>query len=54
MTAEEMMTLKGMGMTPYEQMMIGYRQNKSHTSGVGVAGLVLGTKTTRQTASGNT
>jgi hypothetical protein len=43
MTAEEMMTLKGMGMTPYEQMMIGYRQNKSHTSGVGVAGLVLGT-----------
>ena len=30
-------------MTPYEQYMMGYKQQKSHTSGVGVAGLVLGT-----------
>ena len=30
-------------MTPYEQFMMGYKQQKSHTSGVGVAGLVLGT-----------
>ena len=43
MTAEELMSLKSMGMTPYEQMMMGYKQNKSHTSGVAVAGLVLGT-----------
>ena len=46
MTAEELMSLKALGggtMTPFEQMTIGYRQNKSHTSGVGVAGLVLGT-----------
>lgn len=33
----------GGGMTPYEQMMLGFKQQKSHTSGVGVAGLVLGT-----------
>ena len=33
----------GGGMSPYEQMMIGFKQQKSHTSGVGVAGLVLGT-----------
>lgn len=43
MTAEDLMSLKSMGMTPYEQMMMGYKQNKSHTSGVAVAGLVLGT-----------
>ena len=30
-------------MTPYEQYMMGYKQQKSHTSGIGVAGLVLGT-----------
>lgn len=30
-------------MTPYEQYMVGYKQQKSHTSGVGIAGLVLGT-----------
>lgn len=41
----DLATLKAIGgsMSPYEQMMIGYRQQKSHTSGVGVAGLVLGT-----------
>lgn len=45
MDINDLSTLKALGgaMTPYEQMMIGYRQNKSHTSGVGVAGLVLGT-----------
>lgn len=31
------------GMTPYEQYMMGYKQQKSHTSGVGITGLVLGT-----------
>ena len=31
------------GLTPYEQYKVGYMQNKSHTSGIGVAGLVLGT-----------
>lgn len=30
-------------MTPYEQYMMGYKQQKAHTSGIGVAGLVLGT-----------
>lgn len=30
-------------LSPYEQFMVGYKQQKSHTSGVGVAGLVLGT-----------
>lgn len=30
-------------MTPYEQYMMGYKQQRSHTSGIGVAGLVLGT-----------
>lgn len=30
-------------MTPYEQYMVGYKQQKAHTSGVGIAGLVLGT-----------
>lgn len=41
----DLATLKAIGgsMSPYEQMMIGYKQQKSHTSGVGVAGLVLGT-----------
>ena len=34
---------KDNGMTPYEQYMMGYKQQKAHTSGVGVAGLVLGT-----------
>lgn len=31
------------GLSPYEQVKIGYLQNKNHTSGVGIAGLVLGT-----------
>lgn len=31
------------GFSPYEQYMMGYKQQKSHTSGVGIAGLVLGT-----------
>jgi hypothetical protein len=30
-------------MSPYEQYKIGYLQQKNHTSGIGVAGLVLGT-----------
>ena len=30
-------------MTPYEQYKVGYMQQKHHTSGIGVAGLVLGT-----------
>ena len=30
-------------LTPYEQYMMGYKQQKAHTSGIGVAGLVLGT-----------
>ncbi len=43
----DFMTLKAMenkeGMTPYEQYMMGYKQQKSHTSGTAIAGLVLGT-----------
>ena len=31
------------GLSPYEQYKVGYMQSKSHTSGIGVAGLVLGT-----------
>ena len=42
----DFMTLKALDnkgeMSPYEQMKIGYMQNRNHTSGVGVAGLVLG------------
>ena len=30
-------------LTPYEQYMMGYKQQRAHTSGIGVAGLVLGT-----------
>jgi len=30
-------------MSPYEQYKIGFMQQKNHTSGIGVAGLVLGT-----------
>ena len=44
---QDLMALKSMGgeggMTPYEQVKVGYMQNKHHTSGIGVAGLVLGT-----------
>lgn len=42
----DLMMLRGMdkeGLTPYEQYKVGYMQQKSHTSGIGVAGLVLGT-----------
>ena len=30
-------------MTPFEQYMVGYKQQKSHVSGTAIAGLVLGT-----------
>ena len=30
------------GFSPYEQVKIGYMQNKSRTSGIGIAGLVVG------------
>ena len=46
MDINDLTTLKALGggtMTPYEQFMVNYKQGKSHTSGVGVAGLVLGT-----------
>ena len=42
MDANDIMTYKG-GLSPYEQVKVGYMQAKSHTSGIGVAGLVLGT-----------
>lgn len=44
---QDLMALKSMGseggMTPYEQFKVQHMQTKSHTSGIGVAGLVLGT-----------
>ena len=44
---QDLMALKSMGsengLTPYEQYKVGYMQQKNHTSGIGVAGLVLGT-----------
>ena len=46
METNDFMTLKAMGnggMSPYEQVKVGYMQAKNHTSGIGVAGLVLGT-----------
>ena len=39
----EMKALEGNGFSPYEQMKLQHMQSKSHTSGIGVAGLVLGT-----------
>lgn len=41
----DLMAMKSLesGMSPYEQYKVGYMQNRSHTSGIGVAGLVLGT-----------
>ena len=42
----DLMMLKGLdkeGLSPYEQYKVGHMQTKSHTSGIGVAGLVLGT-----------
>ena len=42
----DLMALKSMGseggLTPYEQYKVGYMQNRNHTSGIGVAGLVTG------------
>ena len=46
MEMNDFMTMKAMdkeGLSPYEQMKIGYLQNKHHTSGTAIAGLVLGT-----------
>lgn len=46
MEMNDLMTLKALekdGLTPYEQYKVGYMQNRNHTSGIGVAGLVLGT-----------
>lgn len=45
MDSNEMMTLRALdgGFSPYEQVKVGYMQQKNHTSGIGVAGLVLGT-----------
>lgn len=39
----ELNALKGESISPYEQYKMGYMQSKHHTSGIGVAGLVLGT-----------
>jgi hypothetical protein len=43
----DLMMLRGMdskeSLSPYEQYKVGYMQQKNHTSGIGVAGLVLGT-----------
>lgn len=42
----DLMALKSMGgndLTPYEQYKIGFMQNKNHTGGVAISGLVLGT-----------
>ena len=39
----EMRALEGNGLSPYEQYKVGFLQQKNHTSGIGVAGLVLGT-----------
>lgn len=46
MDVNDLMTLKALdkdGLSPYEQYKVGYMQQKQHTSGIGVAGLVLGT-----------
>lgn len=45
MDANDIMTYKALegGMSPYEQVKVGYMQNKHHTSGTAIAGLVLGT-----------
>ena len=39
----DLMALKEMNMSPYEQFKVGNMQQRSHTSGIGVTGLVLGT-----------
>ena len=38
-----MKALEKDGLTPYEQYKVGYMQNRNHTSGTAIAGLVLGT-----------
>ena len=38
----ELRSLENNGFSPYEQMKLQHMQNKSHTSGVGIAGLVTG------------
>lgn len=46
MEMNDFMTLKALekdGLSPYEQYKVGFMQQKNHTSGIGVAGLVLGT-----------
>ena len=47
MEMNDLMTLKALEnndkMTPFEQYMVGYKQQKAHTSGTAIAGLVLGT-----------
>lgn len=46
MEINDLMTLKALekdGLSPYEQYKVGYLQQKQHTGGVAVAGLVLGT-----------
>jgi len=47
MDTNDLMTIKALSesnsMSPYEQYKVGHMQAKSHTSGIGVAGLVLGT-----------
>ena len=40
--ANDLMTLKSMGMSPYEQFKVQNMQTKAHTSGIGVTGLVTG------------
>ena len=45
MEMNDLMALKALGndkMSPYEQYMMGYKQQKAHTSGTAVAGLVTG------------
>lgn len=44
MDINDLMALKSLegGMSPYEQVKVGYMQNKNRTSGVGIAGLVTG------------
>ena len=46
MEMNDFMTMKALekeGLSPYEQYKVGYMQQKNHTSGTAIAGLVLGT-----------
>lgn len=47
MEVNDLMALKALEnndkMTPFEQYMVGYKQQKAHVSGTAIAGLVLGT-----------